>query len=61
MRSSGEMVLVSRLSYACIAGQLPGVEGSVKFKGREITRLTPVELARRGIGRHFRFRVLFLT
>lgn len=45
---------------ACIAGQLPGVEGSVMFKGDNITTATPVDLARRGIGRTFQISRAFL-
>lgn len=45
---------------ACIAGQLPGVEGTVLFKGDEITKATPVDLARRGIGRTFQISRAFL-
>lgn len=45
---------------SCIAGQLPGVEGTVLFKGDEITRATPVDLARRGIGRTFQISRAFL-
>lgn len=45
---------------ACIAGQLPGVEGTVMFKGDEITTATPVDLARRGIGRTFQISRAFL-
>lgn len=45
---------------ACIAGQLPGVEGTVMFKGDEITKATPVDLARRGIGRTFQISRAFL-
>jgi len=45
---------------ACIAGQLPGVEGVVTFKGADITRATPVDLARRGIGRTFQISRAFL-
>jgi len=45
---------------ACIAGQLPGVEGSIMFKGREVARLMPAELAQRGIGRTFQISRAFL-
>ncbi len=45
---------------ACIAGQLPGVEGRITFKGDDITRATPVNLARRGIGRTFQISRAFL-
>lgn len=45
---------------ACIAGQLPGVEGTVLFKGDDITKATPVDLARRGIGRTFQISRAFL-
>jgi branched-chain amino acid transport system ATP-binding protein len=45
---------------ACIAGQLPGVEGSVLFKGDDITKATPVDLARQGIGRTFQISRAFL-
>lgn len=45
---------------ACIAGQLPGVEGSILFKGREVARLMPADLARRGIGRTFQISRAFL-
>ncbi|MBZ0123856.1 MAG: ABC transporter ATP-binding protein [Roseovarius sp.] len=45
---------------ACIAGQLPGVEGRIVFKGDDITRATPVNLARRGIGRTFQISRAFL-
>ena len=45
---------------ACIAGQLPGVEGSILFKGHEVARLMPAELAKRGIGRTFQISRAFL-
>lgn len=45
---------------ACIAGQLPGVEGTVLFKGDDITKATPVDLARQGIGRTFQISRAFL-
>lgn len=45
---------------ACIAGQLPGVEGSVLFKGQEVARLMPADLAKRGIGRTFQISRAFL-
>lgn len=45
---------------ACIAGQLAGVEGSILFKGQEVARLLPAELARRGIGRTFQISRAFL-
>jgi len=45
---------------ACIAGQLPGVEGSIMFKGKEVARLMPAELAQRGIGRTFQISRAFL-
>lgn len=45
---------------ACIAGQLPGVEGTVLFKGEEVTAAAPVDLARRGIGRTFQISRAFL-
>lgn len=45
---------------ACIAGQLPSVEGTVLFKGDDITKATPVDLARRGIGRTFQISRAFL-
>ncbi|ADZ72229.1 ABC transporter ATP-binding protein [Polymorphum gilvum] len=45
---------------ACIAGQLPGVEGSILFKDREVARLMPADLARRGIGRTFQISRAFL-
>lgn len=45
---------------ACIAGQLPGVEGIVLFKGEEVTKAMPMDLARRGIGRTFQISRAFL-
>lgn len=45
---------------ACIAGQLPGVEGTVMFKDHDITKATPVNLAHRGIGRTFQISRAFL-
>jgi branched-chain amino acid transport system ATP-binding protein len=45
---------------ACVAGQLPGVEGSILFKGQEVARLMPADLARRGIGRTFQISRAFL-
>lgn len=45
---------------ACIAGQLPGVEGSILFKGQEVARLMPADLAKRGIGRTFQISRAFL-
>ena len=45
---------------ACVAGQLPGVEGSILFKGREVARLLPADLAKRGIGRTFQISRAFL-
>ncbi|SEN46523.1 amino acid/amide ABC transporter ATP-binding protein 1, HAAT family [Gemmobacter aquatilis] len=45
---------------ACIAGQLPGVEGSIRFKGDEVARLLPAEVAKRGIGRTFQISRAFL-
>lgn len=45
---------------SCIAGQLPGVQGRLTFKGDDITCTTPVDLARRGIGRTFQISRAFL-
>lgn len=45
---------------ACVAGQLPGVEGKLLFKGENITALQPAALARRGIGRTFQISRAFL-
>jgi len=45
---------------ACIAGQLAGVEGSILFKGAEVARLMPADLAKRGIGRTFQISRAFL-
>lgn len=45
---------------ACVAGQLPGVEGSILFKGQEVARLMPADLAKRGIGRTFQISRAFL-
>ena len=45
---------------ACIAGQLPGVEGSILFKGQEVAHLMPADLAKRGIGRTFQISRAFL-
>ncbi|MDR5653766.1 ABC transporter ATP-binding protein [Ruixingdingia sedimenti] len=45
---------------ACVAGQLPGVEGSIAFKGQEVARLMPADLAKRGIGRTFQISRAFL-
>ena len=45
---------------ACIAGQLAGVEGSISFKGQEVARLMPADLAKRGIGRTFQISRAFL-
>lgn len=45
---------------ACVAGQLPGVEGQLLFKGEDITALPPASLAKRGIGRTFQISRTFL-
>ena len=45
---------------ACVAGQLPGVEGELLFKGHNITSLTPASLAKKGIGRTFQISRAFL-
>lgn len=45
---------------ACVAGQLPGVEGKLLFKGEDITSLPPARLARKGIGRTFQISRAFL-
>jgi len=45
---------------ACIAGQLPGVEGEMIFKGENILALPPARLAKRGIGRTFQISRAFL-
>lgn len=45
---------------ACVAGQLPGVEGQLLFKGENITALQPAQLARKGIGRTFQISRAFL-
>jgi branched-chain amino acid transport system ATP-binding protein len=45
---------------ASVAGQLAGVEGSIRFKGEEIARLLPSDVAKRGIGRTFQISRAFL-
>ncbi|MGI6247762.1 MAG: ABC transporter ATP-binding protein [Pseudochelatococcus sp.] len=45
---------------ACVAGQLPDVEGELLFKGENITSLPPARLARKGIGRTFQISRAFL-
>lgn len=45
---------------ACVAGQLPGVEGEMLFKGESILSLSPAQLARKGIGRTFQISRAFL-
>lgn len=45
---------------ACVAGQLPGVEGQLLFKGDNITALSPAQLAKKGIGRTFQISRAFL-
>ena len=45
---------------ACVAGQLPGVEGKMFFKGENILSLPPARLAKRGIGRTFQISRAFL-
>ncbi|WP_034491800.1 ABC transporter ATP-binding protein [Afifella pfennigii] len=45
---------------SCVAGQLPGVEGAVLFRGRDIGSLRPHQLAHRGIGRTFQISRTFL-
>lgn len=45
---------------ACVAGQLPGVEGEMLFKGENVTALLPAQLARKGIGRTFQISRAFL-
>ncbi|MCI4661051.1 MAG: ABC transporter ATP-binding protein [Neomegalonema sp.] len=45
---------------ACIAGQLPGVQGEMLFAGESILSLTPAQLARKGIGRTFQISRAFL-
>ncbi len=45
---------------ACVAGQLPGVEGKLVFRGEDITSLTPASLAKKGIGRTFQISRAFL-
>lgn len=45
---------------ACVAGQLPGVEGEMLFKGKNILSLSPAQLARQGIGRTFQISRAFL-
>ncbi|MGL4295970.1 MAG: ABC transporter ATP-binding protein [Aestuariivirga sp.] len=45
---------------ASVAGQLAGVEGSIRFKGKEIARLLPADVAKRGIGRTFQISRAFL-
>ena len=45
---------------ACVAGQLPGVEGQMLFKGENITALPPAKLAKKGIGRTFQISRAFL-
>ena len=45
---------------ACVAGQLPGVEGKMIFRGEDITALTPPSLAKKGSGRTFQISRAFL-
>ncbi|KGJ10046.1 hypothetical protein IT40_13850 [Paracoccus versutus] len=45
---------------ACVAGQLPGVEGKMVFKGENILSLPPARLAKKGIGRTFQISRAFL-
>ena len=45
---------------ACVAGQLPGVEGEMVFKGESILSLSPAQLAKKGIGRTFQISRAFL-
>jgi len=44
----------------CVAGQLPGAEGQIIFKGEDVTKLQPSALAKRGISRTFQISRTFL-